>query len=123
MKNEVIKAVAKQCWYYITAYITHYLVPIIKENALKTKDYFIDLLWNSLKTEFANRAKSATEYIEKFFNSPDYNQKEKEVIDILFRNVNLPLFLKPFRPILKRILHKKVQKLVSKYLKKINVKF
>lgn len=122
MKNEVIKVVAKQCWYYITAYITHYIVPIIKESALKTKDYFIDLLWNSLKAEFTNNVESATEYIEKFFNSPYYNQKEKEVIDILFRNVDLPLFLKPFRPILKRILHKKVQKLVRKYLKNINIK-
>lgn len=123
MKNEVLKITLKQAWSYIIAYITHYLTPIIKEAAIKTKDYFIDLLWNSLKEEFADRAKSAVEYIEKFFNSPDYNQKEKEIINILFRNVNLPLFLKPFRPLLKRILRKKVQKLISKHLKKLDAKF
>jgi UDP-galactopyranose mutase len=98
-------------------------MPILKETFEKTKTYFINLLWDSVKEEFTCRVKSTVEFIETFFESPDYKEKEKAVIDTLFKNVNLPLFLKPFKPLLKKILKKKLRKLVEKYLKKLDAKF
>ena len=122
MDKNSLKEIAKQAGYYILAYFTHYLWPIIKEALLKTKDYFIGILWDSVKDEFTSTAKSTVEFVERFFNSTDYKEKEKTVIDTLFQNVNLPLPLKPFKPLLKKILKNKVRKLIGKYLKKLDAK-
>ena len=73
--------------------------------------------------EFTARIKSTIEFIEQFFKSDSYKEKEKVAIDTLFKNVNLPIPLRPFKPLLKKILRNKVKKLVSKYLKKLDAKF
>ena len=119
MKKEILNQI--KC--YIVAYFAHYLAPLLKETLESTKEYFINLLWESVKEEFTCRVKSAVEFIERFFDSPDYKEKEKAVIDTLFKNVNLPLPLKPFKPLLKKILRGKLHKLIEKYLKKLDAKF
>ena len=123
MKKVIFKEVLKQLWFYIISYFSHYLFPLIKESFEKAKNYFISLIWEAVKDEFTAHVKSTVEFIEHLFDSPDYKEKEKAVIDTLFKNVNLPLFLKPFKPLLKKILKKKLHKLVEKYLKKLDAKF
>ena len=123
MNKTVLKELIKQAWYYIRAYIVSYLIPILKETLEKTKNYFIDLLWESVKEEFTAKAKVAVDIINEFFNSPDYAEKEKAVIDTLFKNVNLPVLLKPFKPILKKVLNKKIDKVIKKYIAELNAKF
>jgi hypothetical protein len=123
MDKKIFKELAKQAWYYVLSYFTHYLLPILKDCLKQTKDYFINLIWDSVKDEYTETAKSAVIFIEHFFNSESYKEKEKAAIDTLFKNVNLPLFLKPFKPILKNILKNKVRKLIEKYLKKLDIHF
>ena len=123
MDKKLFTEAMKQAWHYALAYFTHYLTPILKETFEKTKTYFINLLWDSVKEEFTTRIKATVEFIETFFDSPNYKEKEKAVIDTLFKNVNLPLFLKPFKPLLKKILKGKLHKLIEKYLKKLDAKF
>ena len=119
MDKQAIKELLKQAWCYVSSYFTHYLLPILKDTLNKTKNYFIDLLWASVKDEFARAAKSAIEFVERFLDSPNYKEKEEAVIDVLFQNVDLPLVLKPFKPLLKKIFRNKVRRLVEKNLKKI----
>lgn len=123
MDKKIFKELAKQTWYYILAYFTNYLLPILKDCLKQTKDYFVGLVWNSVKEDFATKAESAVQFIEHFFNSESYKEKEKAAIDTLFKNVNLPLFLRPFKPLLKKMLKNKVRELVEKYLKKLNTHF
>ena len=123
MDKKLLKELIKQAWFQVIAYITHYLLPIIKDALIKTKEYFISLLWETLKEEFTTKAKSAVDLIEKYFNSSDYEEKEKAAIDALMQKVNLPFLLKPFKPILKKVLKGKLKKLVEKYLKKLGTKF
>ena len=118
MDKQTIKELLKQMWYYISAYFTHYLLPILMDTLNQTKNYFIELLWASVKDEFTRATKSAVKFIERFFDSPSYKEKEEAVIDVLFQNVDLPLVLKPFKPLLKKIFRNKVRRLVEKNLKK-----
>lgn len=122
MNKAILKQLAKQAWYYVLTYFTHYLAPLLKESFEKAKEYFINLLWEAVKEDFTARAKGAVEFIETFFNGPDYKEKEKAAFDVLFKNANLPLLLKPFKPLLKKILKKKVNKLIKKFLDELNVK-
>lgn len=123
MDKKIFKELAKQAWYYILSYFTHYLFPILKDCLKQTKDYFINLIWDSVKEDFAAKAEAAVKFISEFLKSDSYKEKEKAAVDNLFNNVKLPLFLKPFKPLLKKILKNKVRKLVEKYLKKLDIHF
>jgi hypothetical protein len=98
-------------------------MPILKETFKKTKDYFINLLWDSLKEEFSANIKSAVEFVDRYFNSLSYKEKEKDVIDTLFKNAKFPVLLRPFKPLLKKILKDKLHEFISKHLKALNSKF
>lgn len=122
MDKKTFKEMALQGWHYVSAYFLHYLFPVIKEAFIKTKNYFIETLWDTVKDELTSQVKGTILFIEQFITTPTYQEKEKAVIDTLFKNVSLPLALKPFRPLLKKILREKLQKLVSKHLKKLDAK-
>ena len=123
MDKKIFKEMVKQAWFYALSYVTHFLVPTIKEAALKAKDNFIETIWESVKEDFTENAKSAVAFVERFFESASYKEKEEEVMDILFKNINLPLLLKPFKPLLRKMLRDKVHALINKYLKKLDAKF
>lgn len=92
----------------------------VKEAFRLSWKFFVDTLWNSIKDEVNSKLKSTVKFIEFYFNSTDYEEKEKAVIDTLMKNISLPLPLKPFRGVLKKILKNKLKKVVSKSLKKLN---
>lgn len=123
MNKQILKEMLKQAGKYILSYFTQFLWPVIQNALNQTKEYFINILWDSVKDQFADIAKSTVEFIERFFDSPDYKEKEKAIIDTLFQNVDLPILLKPFKPILKKVLKGKVRKLIGKYIKKLDAKF
>ena len=122
MNKKIFAEVVKQLWYYVLAYFTHYIMPIIKETLEKTKDYFINLLWNTLRERFTEIAEPAVEFMEKYFSSMEYQQKEKDIIDTIFRNANFPILLRPFKPLLKKILQDKLHDLINSCLEKIKAK-
>ena len=122
MEKRTFKELLIQAGHYILAYFTHYLLPILKEAFLKTKTYFIENLWDMVKDELATQVKSTVVFVEQVMGTPEYKEKEKAVIDTLFKNVHLPLYLKPFRPLVKKILKGKLEKFVSKHLKKLDAK-
>jgi 2-hydroxy-3-keto-5-methylthiopentenyl-1-phosphate phosphatase len=122
MKMQILKEMLKQAWYWVLAYFTQFILPTLKESLSKTKEYFINLLWDSLKDQIIADAKSAVEFVNKYFNSLEYQEKEKDVLDTLFKNINLPLLLRPFKPLIRKMLKDKVHEVVKKYLNKLSAK-
>lgn len=122
MKMQILKEMLKQAWYWVLAYFTQFILPTLKESLGKTKEYFINLLWDSLKDQIIADAKSAVEFVNKYFNSLEYQEKEKDVLDTLFKNINLPLLLRPFKPLIRKMLKDKVHEVVKKYLDKLSAK-
>ena len=122
MDKKIFTQMLKQAWYYILAYFTHYLTPLLKEVLEKTKNYFIELLWNTLKEEFHNLVEPAVEYIENYFQSASYEEKEKDIINTLFKNATFPVVLRPFKPLIKKILQKKLHELIKSCIEKVKAK-
>ena len=122
MNKQLILSLIKQAWYYIVAYFTQYLTPILKETLLKTKEYFINLLWDKLKEEFHLVAEPTVEYMEKYFGSLEYQQKEKDIMDTLFKNVKLPVLLRPFKGLIRKMLQDKLHNLIKSILEKVKAK-
>lgn len=123
MDKKLLQQVAKQAWYYVLSYFTHYLLPIIRDAFDQAKGYFIEKLWDSVKIQLMTDVQSVVEYAEYFFDSYTYREKEKVVIDTLFKNIELPLALRPFKPLMKKILRDKLRQLISRYLKKLSSRF
>ena len=121
-KTQLLKKIIKELWFYIIAYITNYLFPKIKEAFINSKEHFLEYLWSTVKEDFSTHIKEVVENAETFFESTTYEIKEKIIIDMLFEKVKLPLFLKPLKFILKKILKDKIHKFIQDNLTKIHKK-
>ena len=84
------------------------------------KEYFINKIWESVEEEFTTKARASVKFVKHFFTTLEYKEKEEAAIDTLFKNLKLPLPLRPFKPLLKKILKKKIHELVTSLLDKLD---
>jgi uncharacterized protein (DUF2461 family) len=110
------------CWYYLFEYFRTFLFPQIKETFLEYKDKFLEDLWNRVKDDVHKHLQASIDFAQEYFSSAEYEAKERIVIDTIFKKVQLPLVLKPFKPLLKKITKDKVRKIIAENLKKLDQK-
>lgn len=108
------------CWYYLFEYFRTFLFPQIKEAFLESKDKFLEDLWNRIKGDIHEHAEQAVNYVREYVESTDYEVREKVAIDTIFKKINLPLPLKPFKALLKHIFKKKIRALIEENLRKLD---
>lgn len=108
------------CWYYLFEYFRTFLFPQIKEALIRHKDAFLEDLWNSIKDDIHEHAEQAVEYVKKYVESTDYEVREKAALDAIFQKVNLPLVLKPFKPLIRHIFKQKIRAFIADSLRKLD---
>lgn len=108
------------CWYYLFEYFKTFLFPQIKEAFLGAKDRFLENLWDKIKDNVHEHAEQAVSFVKEYVKSTDYQVREKVAIDTIFKKVNLPLPLKPFKPLIKHIFKQKIRALISDSLRKLD---
>ena len=108
------------CWYYLFEYFRTFLFPQIKEAFLEAKDKFLEDLWNRIKDDVHGHAEQAVEHVKKYVESTDYEVREKAALDIIFKKINLPLVLKPFKPLIRHIFKQKIRAFIADSLKKLD---
>ena len=118
-KNALQKLLA-WCWYYLFEYFRTFLFPQIKEAFLEAKDKFLEDLWDRIKDNVHEHAEQAVSFVKEYVESTDYQVREKVAIDTIFKKVNLPLPLKPFKPLIKHIFKQKVRALIADSLRKLD---
>lgn len=118
-KNAFQKMLA-WCWYYCFEYFRTFLFPQIKEAFLEAKDKFLEDLWNRIKDDVHEHAEQAVAHVKEYVESTDYEVREKAAIEAIFKKVNLPIVLKPFKPLIKHIFKQKVRALIADSLKKLD---
>ena len=120
MFKKVLQKALAWCWYYLFEYFRTFLFPQIKEAFLEAKDKFLEDLWNRIKDDIHNHAEQAIPFVKEYVESTDYQVREKVAIDTIFKKVNLPLPLKPFKPLIKHIFKQKVRALIGDSLRKLD---
>lgn len=120
-KNQ-LKKYLLEALYFCVSYFSAYLFPKIKEAFLESKDEFLGKIWDSIKDDIHAQIKSAIEHVEEYMETAEYELREKEVIDTVFKKVQLPIFLRPFKGLLKKMFRDKLRKLVAEQLKKLDQK-
>lgn len=118
-KNALQKLLA-WCWYYLFEYFRTFLFPQIKEAFLEAKDKFLEDLWNHIKDDIHEHAEQAISFVKEYVESTDYQVREKVAIDTIFKKVNLPLPLKPFKPLIKHIFKQKIRTFIADSLRKLD---
>lgn len=122
MWKKILAQEIKKAFFYAVACFTHYLIPTVKETFTQKLEEFREELWARIKEDVHTQLSMAMEYVDSYFDSPNYYIKEKFIIDLVFKNVKLPWALKPLRPLLKKILKEKLRKLIKEQLQKLNIK-
>lgn len=120
-KNQ-LKKYLLEALYFCLSYFTGYLFPKIKEAFLESKDQFLQKLWDSIKDDIHSQIKGAIEHVEEYMQTAEYELREKEVINTIFKKVQLPLALRPFKGLIKKIFRDKIRELVAENLKKLDQK-
>lgn len=130
-KTELLKKILKETFYFLKAYFTNYLFPIIKDVIKDTrenfseyieeiKNYFIEALWSRIKDDIHEHLDMAIQEVNTFFASASYEMKEKIIIDYIFDHIHLPLLLRPSKFIAKKIFKKKVHEFIAEKLKDLH---
>ena len=121
-KSQIFKKIILELWYFILAYITNYVLPKIKESFIYGKDQFIDYLWQNIKEDLKFHINNVLQDVESLFKSASFEIKEKIIIDLLFKRIKIPCLLKIFKPLLKKVLKKKLHEFILHNFEKIHNK-
>lgn len=108
------------CWFYFYEYFRTFLFPQIKGTFLEYKDKFLEDLWNKVKDNIHAHGKQAVSYVKEYVESTDYEVREKAALDYIFKKINLPLPLKPFKFLIRSIFKSKIRALIQDNLKKLD---
>lgn len=79
-----------------------------------------ECLKDYLHNQIQELIKEAVLRLNAIHDSELYDAKKKEILDNIFNKVELPLVLKPFRWLIKKILYDKVEEKVTEALNKLN---
>lgn len=79
-----------------------------------------DCLKDYLHDQIQALAKQAATDLQALHDSKEYEDKKKEILDNLFGKIELPLLLKPFKWLIKKILYNEVEERVQSVLNKLN---
>ena len=63
-----------------------------------------DYLKDTLKEQIDSSISRGVDLIESYHDSEDYEKNKDRIIDFVFKNVELPIILKPFKGLIKAIL-------------------
>lgn len=90
----------------------------IKEGFKLALRAFADTLWGFIKEEVENTVQELSVLLEGFLASSEGKKKKKEVVNIILEKINLPLPLKPFKWLIRKVLSDKIEEVVFNALEK-----
>lgn len=116
-KFQIFKKVLLEVWYFVLAYISDYLFPKIKEAFIKSREHFIETLWEEIKEDIGTYLHNTIENVKVYYGSESYETKEKIIIDFVFSKIQLNSVVKFFA---KKLLKKKLRASIEKSFEKFD---
>ena len=100
----------------------------LKVILVKVKAWFLALaanLWEDylkdiLRSQIEELASQGITYISAYHESEAYEKKKEEIFNFVFKNIKLPIILRPFKGIIKAILSNYVEKQIEKGINALN---
>lgn len=82
---------------------------------------FVNTLWDYLREDIILSARKSLKLIEKYLNSDDGITKKKTIVELIMKKIDLPLPLKPFKFIVKKIVEDKIDSIIKELLERCNI--
>lgn len=79
-----------------------------------------DYLKEKLQEQIRELVSRGITYVNAYYGSDDYNKKKEEILNFIFKNIQLPFVLKPFKGLIKVILSNSIEKQIEKGLNLLN---
>lgn len=79
-----------------------------------------DYLKDALKAQLDDLIHRGINYVNAYYKSEDYEKKKEEIVNFIFKNIQLPLILKPFKGLVKAILITSIEKQIEKGIEALN---
>ena len=108
----IFKALKVLCSIVID-YLRKALGAQLKEAFQLALEAFKTTLWEHVKAEATQAAKEAIRTIKAFYVNPDVQNRKKAIVDDVVKQIKLPLVVKPFRGLIKKMLNDKIDELVE----------
>ena len=109
MESKIIFTALKGMWKVLWNYICGELLEKVKEALPKAVKAFKDTLWAEIKNEVHACAVEVLTDAEKFLTSVEGQQKEEAILDMIMAKIELPLLLKPFKGLIRKIIKSKLE--------------
>lgn len=109
-----VKEALKKAWDYVKVR----LWGKIKEACLEAWNSVKETLWNKIKNEVKACALEIVLDTEVFLKSAEMQEKEKLILDTLMAKIELPIVLRPFKIIIRKILKDKIEETIQGLLNK-----
>ena len=119
MEKQVIVDFIKKYFFIALSYIKEKFGPRIMAAFKSAWEHFVEVLWNSIKQDVKEQVEETCEFVNKYLSSEEIKEKENIILENLLDNIHLPFVLKPFKPLIKKIIKKKMETLIRKTLRKL----
>ena len=90
------------------------------EGLKKAGKAFIDTLWEFLKDDVILSARKSLGIIDSYLHSTDGLNKKNAVIELIMLKIKLPLALKPFKFVIKKMVQDKIDEVIKELFEKGN---
>ena len=88
------------------------LLPKIKEAFNHALKAFIDAFWDYIKDEVILSARRSLKILEALVQSPAGKEKKEDIVDLIMLKINLPIVLKPFKGLIRKMVLKKIDEIL-----------
>lgn len=91
---------------------------LLLEGFKKAWEAFIKALWDYIKEEVINSARQSLELLSELVKSEKGQAKKEFIVDIILQKIALPVWLKPFKGLIRKFLANKIEETVEAIINK-----
>ena len=105
-------------WKEIWTYYKEHLRDKVRRGLKIAAQAFINALWNYIKEEVILSARKSLKLIAALLCSPEIKAKKEAIIDLILLKVKLPVWMKPLKFMVRRVISDKIDEIIRGLLGK-----
>ena len=90
----------------------------LKTGLQATSKEFLEFLWEFTKDDVILSAQKSLGIIKSYLNSTDAKDKKEYIVELIMTKIKLPLPLKPFKGLVRKLVRDKLDEIINKLIKK-----
>lgn len=102
----------------IKTYYKEELQPKVREALKLAGKAFLETFWDFLQDDIILSARKSLKLIEQYVHSKQGEEKRKAIVDLIMLKIKLPIPLKPFKGVIRKVVNNKLNEIIETLLGK-----